>query len=32
MFIGNLQQKATQVGLKEDALIPQENKKDRQIY
>lgn len=32
MFIGNLHQKATQVGLKEDALIPQENKKERQIY
>ena len=29
MFIGNLHQKATQVGLKEDALIPQENKKER---
>jgi len=28
MFIDNLHQKATEVGLKEDALIPRDNKKD----
>ena len=32
MFIDNLHQKATEVGLKEDALIPKETKKDRKIY
>jgi len=32
MFIDNLQQKATRVGLKEDALIPKDTKKDKQIY
>lgn len=32
MFIDNLHSKATEVGLKEDALIPKETKKERQIY
>ena len=32
MFIDSLQQKATESGLKEDALIPKESKKDRRIY
>jgi len=32
MFIDNLNSKATGVGLREDALIPKETKKDRQIY
>lgn len=32
MFIDNLHQKATEVGLKEDALIPKTTKKEQQIY
>ena len=32
MFIDNLHQKATESGLKEDALIPKDSKKDQQIY
>lgn len=32
MFIDNLHQKAAESGLKEDALIPQDSKKDRKIY
>ena len=32
MFIDNLHQKATEVGLKEDALIPKDSKVERQIY
>lgn len=32
MFIDNLHQKATESGLKEDALIPKDSKKERKIY
>ena len=32
MFIDNLHQKATEVGLQEDALIPKNTKKEQQIY
>ena len=32
MFIDNLHQKAAESGLKEDALIPKDTKKDRKIY
>ena len=32
MFIDNLHQKATEGGLKEDALIPKETKLEKQIY
>lgn len=32
MFIDNLHQKATEVGLKADALIPKDSKLDRHIY
>ena len=32
MFIDNLHQKANKAGLSEDALIPQDTKKDRKIY
>ena len=32
MFIETLQNKATEVGLNEDALIPKATEKDRQIY
>ena len=32
MFIDNLQQKATENGLQEDALIPKNSKKEKQIY
>ena len=32
MFVENLHQKATQVGLREDALIPQQTSKEKRIY
>ena len=32
MFIDTLHQKAQESGLKEDALIPKETKKERRIY